>query len=259
LVLNKRVKDKKNLQQMSQNTSLVVWGQNLISQVGSGRFTKQVSNMIKLPPYQKSVIIGLILSDGWFSFASPNHKNARLGFSQSLAHSEYVWFVFSLLSHYCSSYPMLRNRTRLNKEIKALEFSTRSLPCFTELYSLFYLNGVKIIPEDIYNMLTPIALAHLIMGDGYYVNKGILLCTECYSIQDVVRLMNVLIIRYNLKCTLHKVSYNRGYRIYRNSIWKVKEIIKRVIFTRGRVVYLFCFFLMKNKNFRLREWVQESQ
>jgi hypothetical protein len=36
----------------------VVWGTNLRSQVGYGRFTKQVSNMIKLPPSQQSVVIG---------------------------------------------------------------------------------------------------------------------------------------------------------------------------------------------------------
>jgi hypothetical protein len=45
------------------NTSLVILGTNLTSQVGTGRFTKQVSEMIKLPPYQNSVIVGLILSD----------------------------------------------------------------------------------------------------------------------------------------------------------------------------------------------------
>jgi hypothetical protein len=32
--------------------------------VGAGRFTKQVSDMIKLPLYQYSVIVGLLLSDG---------------------------------------------------------------------------------------------------------------------------------------------------------------------------------------------------
>ena len=49
---------KKALQKMSTNTSLVLWGTNLTSQVGYGRFTKQVSNMIKFPPYQRSVILG---------------------------------------------------------------------------------------------------------------------------------------------------------------------------------------------------------
>jgi len=35
---------------------------------------------------------------------------------------------------------------------------------FTNLNSLFYLNKVNFIPEDIYNKLYPIALAQLIKG-----------------------------------------------------------------------------------------------
>ena len=75
-------------------------------------------------------------------------------------------------------------------------------------------------------MLTPVAFAHLIQGDGGFKSKGIYLCTDSYTIQDVVRLMNVLIIRYELKCTLHKSSNNIGYRIYisRSSVSKVVEL-----------------------------------
>lgn len=64
------------------------------------------------------------------------------------------------------------------------------------------------------------------MGDGGFKSKGIFLCTDSYSIKDVVRLMNVLILRYDLKCTLHKS--NEGHRIYisRNSVGKVIEIVK---------------------------------
>jgi hypothetical protein len=40
------------------------------------------------------------------------------------------------------------------------------MPCFTEIYSLFYKNRVKIIPHNIFDLLTPIAFAHMIMGDG---------------------------------------------------------------------------------------------
>lgn len=50
--------------------SLVVWGTNLRSQVGTGKYTKLVSSMIKLPNYNKSVIIGLLLSYSWLTFAS---------------------------------------------------------------------------------------------------------------------------------------------------------------------------------------------
>ena len=46
--------------------------------------------MIQLPYYQKSVIIGLLLSDGWLYFPSATNKNARIEFRQSLDKFEYV-------------------------------------------------------------------------------------------------------------------------------------------------------------------------
>lgn len=181
----------------------MVWGTNLESTVGSGRFTKLVSNVIKIAPYQYSVIVGLLLSDGWLIFASKTNKSARLGFAQSGDHSKYLWFVFFSLAHYCSSNPTIRNRTRFDKQNIELEFFTRSLSCFSKLHSLFYVNKVKIIPENIYELLTPVALAHLIMGDGSVQRHGLILCTNSFSVQDVVRLMNVLMIRYRLECTIH--------------------------------------------------------
>ena len=50
------------------------------------------------------------------------------------------------------------------------------------------------------NLLTPVASAQLIMGGGGFKSKGIFICTDSYSLPDIVRLMNVLIIRYYLKC-----------------------------------------------------------
>jgi len=54
------------------------------------------------------------------------------------------------------------------------------------------------------------------MGDGSVSRHGLILCTDSYSLLDVVRLMNVLIIRYELVCTLHKKRENQ-YRIYISS------------------------------------------
>ncbi len=205
---------------------LEIWGKNLPSLIGIGRLTKLEREMIKLPSLQYSVIIGLLLSDGWLSFASSTNKNARLGFKQSLSRSDYVWFVFNLLSHYCSINPHLTKGLRNGKPLYALQILTRSIPCFTDLYHLFYVNKIKIIPNDIYELFTPIAFAHLVMGDGSYKSKGLVLCTDSFSLFEVVKLMNVLIIKYELKCTLH-VEENR-YRIYisRTSMDKVVKIIK---------------------------------
>jgi len=168
--------------------------------------------MVQLAPYQYGVIIGLILSDGWITLASKG-KNARMGFKRSADRASYVLFVFNLLSHYCSSSPQLTSGIRSGKRYHGLQFFTRTMPCITELYFLFYPKGVKSIPQNIYALLTPIALAHLIMGDGVAKKTGLVLCTDSYSIEDTVRLLNVLITRYRLNSTL-RIAIKNQYRIY---------------------------------------------
>jgi hypothetical protein len=131
--------------------------------------------------------------------------------------------VFNQLSHYCSHGPSLVSSVRplwpedsspratgVGKTHYGLNFFTRALPCLTELHSLFYPNGVKIIPENIYDLLTPVALAHLIMGDGQSSRHGLILCTNSFSIQDVVRLMNVLMVRYKLDCNIREHRRSSG-------------------------------------------------
>lgn len=213
----------------SNNLSLVEWGKYLPSMVGEGRLTKQESNMIKIPPYQFSVIIGLLLSDGWLIVPGVDRRNARLGFSQSFSRSAYVWFVFDILSFYCNHCPSLRKRSRSSIPFYSFEFHSRVLSCFTELHSLFYPQGVKVVPDNIYDLLTPVALAHLIMGDGAVSRHGLILCTNSYSVLDVVKLINVLMIRYNLECSIHLKRQNKKieYMIYikEGSMSQLKSIV----------------------------------
>lgn len=65
-----------------------------------------------------------------------------------------------ILSHYCSNKPIFRVNKLKGKKYNSLEFRTRYLPCFNELHGLFYKNKIKVIPDNIYDLLTPIALAH---------------------------------------------------------------------------------------------------
>lgn len=146
--------------------------------------------------------------------------------SKSLGNSGYLWFTFSLLAHYCSSSPKLTTSLRNGVYNYGLEFFTRALPCFTELHPLFYPNGIKEIPQNIYELLTPIALAHLIMGDGVARPYGLQICTDSYSLPCTVRLMNAIIMRYGLDCTLHTKRAGQ-YRIYigHSSMPKLEAIV----------------------------------
>lgn len=170
--------------------------------------------MVELPCYQKSVIVGLLLSDGWLSLSASDNsvKNARLGFRQSIEKFKYIWNVFNDLSHYCERYPYSYSSIRGGKNHYNVTITTRALPCFTLLYNIFYIDKKKVIPQNIYELLTPVALAHFIQGDGTYTGSGLRLCTDSFMLHDCIRLINVLIIRYKLNVTLH---IDRGrYRIY---------------------------------------------
>ncbi len=94
--------------------SLVVYGTNLSSTVGSPRFTAFDRSMIRIPHNLRSIFVGIILSD--VNISKPNKSNARLQFKQTYKHFEYFYSVFFKLSHYCSKGPYI-NKTTLGKNI----------------------------------------------------------------------------------------------------------------------------------------------
>nr|AYE93199.1 LAGLIDADG homing endonuclease [Termitomyces sp.] len=239
--------------------SLVPFGTNLGTGIGGGRVLKKNSQMYKLHNYPYSVIIGLMLSDGWTDFPK-DKNNARLGFSQSFDKFEYFWNVFNILEHYCAGLPTFRIRKRTKNYLYSLTLQTRRLSCFNEIHEMFYLDpcpypnsqplphlcgalrehslgkgrgkgGKKIIPADIYNILDPVCLAHWIMGDGKFVESGGLrLCTNSYSLKEVVKLINVLILRYDLNCTIHTAAPEQ-YMIFisKKSMKNLRNIVKPYI------------------------------
>lgn len=149
----KKIKLLMNNVEILKEFSLVLYGSNLSSTVGTPRYTYFERALIKIPYSKMSVFIGIILSD-----ATIQKKNkggdARLQFKQKYSQFEYFYSVFFQLSHYCSQGPYV-TKTILHKKIHyGLGFTTRSLSCITELYNLFYLNGKKIIPQNLFLLLT---------------------------------------------------------------------------------------------------------
>jgi hypothetical protein len=54
------------------------------------------------------------------------------------------------------------------------------------------------------------------MGDGSKRNLGITLCTDNFTLSEVVLLINILILKFNIQPTIHKEKNNS--RIYINQI-----------------------------------------
>lgn len=179
-----------------------------------GILTKKLRNMYTLNKYERSIIIGLLLSDSWLQYKLK--CNPRIGLKQSIKHSEFFFKVYFELSKFMSNYPYICYNTKNGKQFISLAFNTRQLYCFNLFKDLFYLENStkKIIKPALYNYFDEIVLAYWIMGDGSKKNKGITLCTDSYSYKEVTLLMNILYIKFNIITSIHKEK-NRP-RIYIN-------------------------------------------
>jgi len=71
---------------------------------------------------------------------------------------------------------------RTNKSYSSISFTTIQLPCFNEYRNLFYNLDVKIVPENIYDLLTPRGLAYWISDDGSKHNTGLHLSVYGFSL-----------------------------------------------------------------------------
>lgn len=223
-LFNNVIKLKKN--KLNKTQGIIIWDnqQNSYFRLRKGLINKKERDNLKLTKYHRSIIIGLILSDG--NIRKEKHYNSRISFKQSIKHFEYLWSVFNKLSIYCGSYPNLNKNIKREKLFFSLQFKTRRLKELNEIYYLFFEENIKrkFIKVELFYYIDYITIAHWIMGDGSKRNKGIILCTDNFTIKEVIILMNILLIKYNINSTIH--YDNKKPRIYINKKELNKIILK---------------------------------
>jgi hypothetical protein len=107
--------------------------------------------MVNISPNLKSMLGGLLISDAWLQINKSG--NTRFFFKQSIDKSIFVLFVFNKISHYCSSYPYITRTNIKGSKFVGICLNTRSYSCLTEFYNLFYINKIKIVPLNLYELI----------------------------------------------------------------------------------------------------------
>jgi len=193
--------------------------------------TKAERSLFTLSSDLKSITVGLLLGDLCAQKLTnlTNTGNTILRFEQGLVHKEYISHLYELFESYCSTAPKISNRLpdkRTGKIYTRVKFHTFSLPCFNELYDLFYPDGKKVIPSNIGDLLTPLGLAYLICDDGSFSKetKFVVLCTDSYLESDVDSLISVLSNKFELDCRKSRSGNSFRIVIKNNSLDKLRNL-----------------------------------
>lgn len=182
-----------------------------------------------LTDIQKEALIGIILGDGFIERSKSTH-NARIRIEQSYPEkSEYLKSLHELLEPLTAMEPTLLTRTNKKRGVitQSLYFRTLAMPCLNYYYELFYKNNIKIIPNNLEELLTARGLAYWIMDDGgKSVHNQTILHTRAFSKQDVEYLQTVLNKNFELVTRLEEKTQDQWviYIPVRQKI-KLKDIV----------------------------------
>lgn len=166
-----------------------------------------------------SVIFGSMLGD---SYAETRNGSTRICIQQENSNVEYLNWLHRFFANrgYCN--PQTPNKlTRVGKKGHIryyFKIKTWSFQSFNWVQKAFYVNNVKVVPciNLLYIYLSPLALAVWVMDDGTRNGYGLNLATNCFTLENLAKLQQVLYDKYNLKTTLNKCGVEGQFVIY---IW----------------------------------------
>jgi len=184
-----------------------------------GGYNKSSLPLINKEHYE--ILYGLILGDLYIS--RKNTENAYLRFEQSIINRTYLEHLFNIFSYLGTKSVSVKIAERKLFNTSSVYFTTRQLTAITELHTLFYPAGRKIVPLNIGSLLTAKSLAYWAMDDGEKHVSGFILNTSGFTLNDVKLLGGVLKDNWDLDTSIH--SRNRLY-INASSKNKFIELVK---------------------------------
>lgn len=176
-----------------------------------------------LTPDQASVVTGALLGDGSIPPLRGRFRNYHLTYSHGERQEDYGRWKMDLLGPFGRQPSEIvippygfKRRDVTTGFRRGFSFATITHPIFAEYRALFYPNGKKIVPADIGERLTPLALAIWYQDDGTYVRwhtgRGgyCQFCSESFDVAGHEILVQALADNYGFAARI------KGGRLYLN-------------------------------------------
>jgi ubiquinol-cytochrome c reductase cytochrome b subunit len=164
-----------------------------------------------------SIIFGSLLGDAHAEYRSQG-KGTRICFYQEAKHSAYLMWLHNIISNlgYCNPIKP-ETQKRLGKKgvvRNVVRFKTWTYSSFNWIYELWYNNNIKVVPFNIGEYLTPLALAIWIMDDGSKSGSSLKLASNSFTFSECSQLVKVLYDKYNIKASVQSAGVENQYVIY---------------------------------------------
>lgn len=177
-----------------------------------GKELIEYKKTLVLNDIQKEVLIGTLLGDASIPRQVKN-SSYNVKFEQKFDNIAYVKHLYDIFKNFVGTGPSIREISGGGaKNRQSIWFRTYRHEVFRYFYELFYFEGHKIVPKDIYGLLTPRAIAYWFMDDGTKQTSGYHLSSQGFKFDDQNLLLNVLNNKFLLNCKVHKDG--EFYRIY---------------------------------------------
>jgi len=186
---------------------------------------------LKLTSKQRQIIIGKLLGDGHLE-TSNDGKTYRLKIEHSFKQKDYVDWCYQELKDWVLTKPQIKKQTFNGKAYEKYWFNTLSHSSFRFYAHQFCPQGKKVIPKLIHRWLTPLSLAIWFMDDGSIKSKNHrarILNTQCFSVKEIRRLIQVLHTKFDLNCKIRKQKEGYQIMILAESVNKFYNLIKEFI------------------------------
>lgn len=192
----------------------------------------------QLTSEQRNILIGGLLGD--FSLQTGSEgRTWRLRVLHSAKQEALLKHTYEIFKHMCNTPPAYGNTydPRTARTYERFYFNTTVQPVLAPYGRLFYAKKprasgnkwIKVVPENIAELITPLGLAYLYMHDGALKWAGrsnaVRICTDNFERTEVQLLCEVFKQKFDLNCSIQRDGQNWRIYIKQRSYWTLRELI----------------------------------
>lgn len=159
----------------------------------------------KPTPDEEKIFISMFIGDGAI-YKSPGNVNYRVNLAHSDKQKEYFLMKYNRVKNFIGTeyFKETQYHKKAKKHYHAYKFQSKVNPYFTKMRKIWYKNGKKVIPDEIYKHLDYELLAYKFFDDGHNAKSGYSIAMNDYDNESVERFRDAMKINLGIETNLHK-------------------------------------------------------